>query len=141
MLIPKDLYKEIQRTMPILCVDVLVRYGEEYLLIERTQEPMKGQYWVIGGRVHRNEELVDAVKRKMKEEINIIPQSIKFMGVYEDQYPVSELGVRDYHTVAIVFEATVESLEGFQLDGTSGRWKLSSVMPERFSKFIRLNDI
>lgn len=141
MLIPKDLYREIQRTMPIVCVDVLVRYGDEYLLIQRTQEPVKGVYWVIGGRVHRNEALVDAVKRKMKEEINLVPQSIKFMGVYEDQYPVSELGVSDYHTVAIVFEARVDSLEGFELDQTSAKWKLSSDMPERFSKFTRLNDI
>lgn len=134
MHIPEYTYRKIQMSLPILCVDVLVRYRGKYLLIKRTEEPVKDIYWVIGGRVLKNESLRSAAKRKMREEIGLVPYEMGMIGIYEDQYEESSLGrVPDgYHTVAVVFEAFVDSIEGIKLDRTSVEWGLFDVPPARF---------
>ena len=51
MYIQKDLYKEIVTSLPIVCVDILikVRETEKYLLVHRNEEPMKVYFgqWVV----------------------------------------------------------------------------------------------
>lgn len=134
MLIPEYTYRKIQMNLPILCVDVLVRYRGKYLLVKRTEEPVKNVYWVIGGRVLKNEPLRSAAKRKMREEIGLLPYEMEMVGIYEDQYEESSLGrvPGGYHTVAVVFEAFVDSLEGLKLDRTSEDWGLFDDPPSRF---------
>jgi colanic acid biosynthesis protein WcaH len=134
MHIPEPLYKEIQINLPILCVDVLVRYKGKYLLIKRTEEPVKDVFWVIGGRVLKNEMLRASARRKMIEEIGILPYDMEMIGVYEDRYEESSFGAVEggYHTMAVVFEAFIDSLEGLKLDRTSAEWGLFEEPPKRF---------
>lgn len=134
MFIEKSLYAEIQNNLPILCVDILVRYKGKYLLIKRLEEPVRDVYWVIGGRVLKNEPLRAAARRKMVEEIGILPYEMEMIGVYEDQYEESSLGAvkGGYHTVSVVFEAFIGSLYGLKLDGTSAEWGLFDDLPVRF---------
>lgn len=134
MHIPDYTYRKIQMNLPILCVDVMVRYNGKYILVKRTEEPVKGLYWVVGGRVLKNESLRSAAKRKMREEIGLLPYEMEMVGIYEDQYEESSLGrvPEGYHTVSVVFEAFVSSLEGLKLDRTSEDWKLSDTLPSRF---------
>ena len=49
--IPLELYKRIHKTMPIPCVDVVIRHKDRFLLCKRKNEPAKGLYWFVGGRV------------------------------------------------------------------------------------------
>ena len=42
MFIPEEKYKEICESVIIVCVDVVVRYENKFLLIKRNEEPMKG---------------------------------------------------------------------------------------------------
>lgn len=134
MFIPEYTYRKIQMNLPILCVDVLVRYRGKYLLVKRTEEPVKDVFWVIGGRVLKNESLRAAAKRKMREEIGLLPYDMSMVGIYEDQYEESSLGrVPDgYHTVAVVFEAFVDSIKDIKLDRTSVEWGLFDDPPARF---------
>jgi len=54
--------------MPILCVDVILRNRKgEYLLLKRLNEPKKGRWWPVGGRVSGGE-LTAAARRKVREE-------------------------------------------------------------------------
>jgi colanic acid biosynthesis protein WcaH len=134
MFIEKGLYAEIQQVLPLLCVDILVRYKGKYLLTKRTEEPVKDLYWVIGGRVNKGEQLRAAALRKMREEIGILPYEMEMIGMYEDQYEYSSLGRVDggYHTVSVVFEGFVDSLDGLMLDRTSSEWGLFDDPPSRF---------
>ena len=67
MLIEKDLYSKIREVIPTLCVDMVVtNWRNEFLLIKRTQSPAKGQWWLPGGKVFKNETLEHAVLRKAK---------------------------------------------------------------------------
>ena len=136
MHIPDYTYRKIQMSLPILCVDLLVRYRGQYLLIKRNEEPMKDVYWVIGGRVNKGESLRQAVFRKLKQETGLTARSsdIEMVGIYEDTYEESSMGVvpGGYHTVAVVFEVYVRSLEWLMLDDTSSEWGLFDRPPARF---------
>ena len=69
MIINKDIYQQIVKVMPISCVDLVVvdDYGQ-VLLARRTNEPAKGEWWFLGGRVHFLENRVDAAVRRLREE-------------------------------------------------------------------------
>ena len=146
MLIPEYTYRKVQLSLPILCVDLLVRYQGKYLLIKRKEQPMKDVYWVIGGRVLKNEDLKRAASRKLREETGLTARSrdMHMVGIYEDVYEESSLGriPGGYHTVAVVFEVFVDSIEWLKLDDTSSEWGLFERPPERFRvKAFDMEDI
>ena len=97
---------------------------------------MKDVYWVIGGSVEKGESLRQAVFRKLKQETGLTARSsdIEMVGIYEDTYEESSMGVvpGGYHTVAVVFEVYVRSLEWLMLDDTSSEWGLFDRPPARF---------
>jgi ADP-ribose pyrophosphatase YjhB (NUDIX family) len=68
--------------MPICCIDVLVANGKKFLLVKRKKAPFKNKWWLAGGRLFFNESFSAAVKRKLKEELDIKKiQSVKFLGI------------------------------------------------------------
>jgi colanic acid biosynthesis protein WcaH len=71
MIIPEKQYKQIINSTVNLCVDVCLRYNDKVLLIKRTEEPCKGVFWPVGGRIHKGEKAIEAARRKIKEEIGI----------------------------------------------------------------------
>ena len=50
MQIPEDLYRGMIGIIPIFCIDILVSCRNNFLLLKRLEHPMKGVYWVVGGR-------------------------------------------------------------------------------------------
>ena len=72
-LIPLNKYSKILEDLPIYCVDIIIKNDkEEYLLIKRNNEPKKGEWWVVGGRVLKGETAKEAAIRKVKQETNTI---------------------------------------------------------------------
>lgn len=69
--IPDDEYKKIVTLLPLPCVDIVVALGGKFLLGKRKIEPAGGEWWPPGGRVLIGEKLVDAVKRKLKDDLGI----------------------------------------------------------------------
>ena len=54
MTLPHEEYKKVLSAIPIVCVDCLVvNENEEYLLVKRANPPLKGEYWVPGGRLYK----------------------------------------------------------------------------------------
>src|SRR3990167_1224596 len=80
----KDLYSNIVEQLPILCVDVLVYNYEtrKFLLAERTCDPAKGLFWVIGGRLYKNESFFECAKRKCLEEVGLIIEPVCILDAY-----------------------------------------------------------
>ena len=102
MLIEKDLYSKIREVIPTLCVDMVVtNWRNEFLLIKRTQSPAKGQWWLPGGRVFKNETLQQAVLRKAREEIGVDVTFRNFISVEETIFKKDNV-----HTVNAVFHVT-----------------------------------
>lgn len=80
-MIEQSLWLKIHQNMPILCLDVIVVRDNKVLLVKRSNEPAKGQYWFPGGRLQRNEEFKDAASRLIRDETGIQASRFKQLGI------------------------------------------------------------
>lgn len=69
--IPDDLYQTILQVMPRCCADVVVRCGDEVLLLKRRIEPLKDFWALPGGTIYKGETLKGAAARVAEEELGI----------------------------------------------------------------------
>ena len=135
--ISPDLYGILIDRVPIVCVDVIVRNKKgEYLLVQRNNEPLKGEWWVVGGRLLRGETLADGARRKCLEEAGIKVDELNLEGAYEEVFtkcPWNESGI---HTVSFVYSASIRSGH-IRLDNQSSDWKYCRNLPSRFVKYLK----
>ena len=144
MFIPLNEYKDIITKIPILCVDIILRHKNKVLLVKRTNEPSKGVYWPIGGRVHIGESAEAAARRKILEEIGVdLKGPLIPIGYYEDNYTASAFeNNTEYSTFSLVFVADLnrEGKLKIKLDNTSEDFGFFDTLPKamvikRFSDF------
>lgn len=83
--IDKKTYKKILELMPIVCVDLVIVNNGRILLLKRKNEPAKGEWFVPGGRIFKNETLISAVKRKAIEETGLNIRIIKPL-IFEETF-------------------------------------------------------
>jgi colanic acid biosynthesis protein WcaH len=132
--IPEEQYAEMIRVLPVLCVDVILKNRDgKYLLLKRRNDPKRGRWWPVGGRVLRGETLEEAARRKTREETGLSARAPRFVGYFE---LFSGRGPFDaspgYHTVSIVFSASVDDREEVTLDSQSAGWKYAGELPDDF---------
>jgi len=133
-MIPEVKYVQIIEVLPILCVDIVVRnWRGEYLLIKRANEPLKGHWWVIGGRVFKGETLEQAAVRKVREETGVSVSKVRPIGYYEDAFEANPFGLSTpMHSVSVVFSAVLNPDCVIKLDEQSSNWMYSRELPQRF---------
>jgi len=131
-MIKGDLYKKIIDLIPIVCVDIIIKYNDKYLLVKRSRNPLKGEWWVVGGRIHKSELADNACRRIMIEEISISVSNFNYVGVYQDFFDESSFGKHGYHTISLVFETEIDNLKDIKLDHQSSSWRLFDQLPVRF---------
>jgi 8-oxo-dGTP diphosphatase len=85
-------------------VGVLIRQGEEYLMIKRASEPDKGLWSIPGGMVDIGEKVEEAAIREAEEETGLEVEIIKDLGVV-DKIVRDEDGRVRYHFVIIDYLA------------------------------------
>jgi colanic acid biosynthesis protein WcaH len=132
-LIPDEAYKAILAAIPILCVDIVVKDQEgRFLLVKRARHPLKGKWWVPGGRVLKGETISQAASRKILEELGVEAEISESLGYYEGHFRENEMGVPSgVHTVSIVVLANLLS-DNIQLDYQSTAWKFAPTLPKDF---------
>jgi len=132
-MLPQDYYKDLIKLVPVLCVDVIITNPDgQYLLVKRKNDPKKGHWWVIGGRLNHFEEAVDAAKRKALEEASVQLNDLSFVGFYQGFFGKSAFGNHKYHTVSLVFKSIVPKNCQISLDTQSSNWKWSDILPHDF---------
>jgi len=133
-LIPLEQYKKIIQILPVLCVDVIITNPRgEYLLIKRRNEPCKGQWWVVGGRVLKGETLKEGVVRKVRQETGLIVKKAWSIGYFEHRSKVNFFGLKmPYHAVSVVFAVGVDNDVKIRLDEQSEEWKFAKRLPVDF---------
>lgn len=133
-MIPADFYKQIVETVPILCVDIVVRDASgKYLLVRRENEPLKNKWWVVGGRVHKGESLRQAAARKVESETCLRVKNLQVIGYYEGKFAEQQLDIDGgIHAVSIVFSAEIEGAQSIELDAQSSEWKFADRLPIEF---------
>ena len=133
-MIPEQLYRQIISVIPILCVDVIIRNeAGRYLLVRRRNEPLKGDWWVVGGRILQGEYAHQACVRKILEEVGLETRELHFLGFYEDMFDKNSFDVPGiYHTLSLVFETQVTTAQIIQLDNQHSAWGWFDELPSRF---------
>ena len=102
--IPAEKWKVIMDNVPIVSVDLIVKRDGGVLLGLRENEPAKGEWFVPGGTVLKNERLVEAVQRVSRTELGCGVEIIDRLGVYEHFYETSEVEtVESKHYIANAF--------------------------------------
>lgn len=129
-MLPINDYKHIAANMPILCVDMVAVKDGKYLLVKRDNNPLKGQWWVPGGRMLRGETPEEAVHRKMKEEVGLDVNIISRIGFYNEIFTENELDIDYVHTLSVVFIVSVKDGE-VKLDKQSTEYKWADSLPDK----------
>jgi colanic acid biosynthesis protein WcaH len=123
-------YYTCVKNLPIATVDVVIFNKEKNrtLLFRRLNEPAKGKYYILGGRINKNEKILDAALRKLKEEINlkINSQGLAYIGITEEFFPNSIFKKMKSNFIVMNYVLTLKNnlIEKLQLDSQhSGfRW-------------------
>jgi len=105
--LPYKEYRKIIKTMPIFCIDFLITCKNKFLLIKREEEPLKNEYWVIGGRLMFREKIKDAAKRIQQREIGRYYLNFKAIGFSNYFFP-NKQEAKATHTPAILFRISVQ---------------------------------
>ncbi len=111
--IPEDLFRTILDKTAICTVDVVFfnKDKSKTLLFKRNNEPVKGIYFTIGGRVFKNEKLIDCAVRQAKREtgLDIDPKKFFARGVLEDIWQNSAFDGVTYHDVDVFYGYVLEN--------------------------------
>lgn len=93
--IPVDKWKTIVDSVPIVSVDLVIKYKDGVLLGLRENKPAKGEWFVPGGTVFKNERLTEAVHRVAETEVGCDVEIQEQLGVFEHFYDTSDVDCVD----------------------------------------------
>lgn len=94
--IEPQLFQQILEVMPIPAVHAIIMQMGKILLLKRQIAPLLGGWWIPGGRVHKYEALVEAIKREVREETGLECKTIRQLGT------ITFL-IDDIHTISTIF--------------------------------------
>lgn len=137
-LISRDEYGEILAIMPVVCVDLIVRYKDEFALIKRSHKPAYGKLWLPGGRILKGEKFQQAIRRKLRDEMNITSQYIKAISQLpagETFFNTSEFGTST-HTINITFLVEVKK-KNFSDMGADGKIEWFKKIPPATAPYVK----
>lgn len=134
-------YRTVIECTPVLCVDIDLQVPDGHLLFRRAAEPLKNEWWVVGGRVWKGELADAAVRRKIVEELGhdfydrgLPDKTPRFHGFYQEIFEFSSLGRGKYHAVSLVFsvQCNPDQLGVIRLDTQHTEWKVAPDLPPGF---------
>ena len=112
MTIEEKLYRQCVDLLPIVTVDVLV-FDEDLtqtVLFRRENKPLQGLYYSIGGRVYKNENILNAAIRISKSEagLELNKGDLIFGGVTEEIFHDSSFEGINAHNMNIFYGLTIK---------------------------------
>ncbi len=119
--IPSDLFKRIEKLVPLSSVDVMVLIEGKIILTKRRITPYRGYWHLPGSIILKGERVIDAVHRSVREELGIEVKDVRFVNYYE-------MFSRIRHYITHLFVARYGS-GNFKLDFQSSGIRL--VRPDR----------
>lgn len=109
----------VMDSSPIPCVDI-VFFDKDVmrtLLFKRVNAPGEGAWFTAGGRVHKNESLINCAIRKAFDELGLIIDPRKLIGpvVTEDFWNDSVFPGVSYHPIVICFGYIIDDAAAEQI--------------------------
>lgn len=112
--LPTELFEEIYRQVPRLCVEVVIDTMQGIILTKRSISPCKNMWHIPGGTLFHGEKLEEAVHRIADDELGVKVKIKNNIGIIE--YPkICEK--HSSHAVGIAFLCVLEP-EGQQFRGS-----------------------
>jgi colanic acid biosynthesis protein WcaH len=127
--LPRPLFLTMHMNVPIVCVDMVVKYKNEFLLVKRANPPERGKWFVPGGRIAKNETLATAVGRKLFEETGLKAGAPEFLMLAEHFNVKEYLPRGNSHFITFVFLVHVRSKKSVRLDAQSSEARWFSKIP------------
>ncbi|WP_426370159.1 GDP-mannose mannosyl hydrolase [Pseudocolwellia sp. HL-MZ7] len=128
MFLDKETFSTVIESTPLVSIDLVVKnkHGQA-LLGERLNKPAKGNWFVPGGRILKDESMADAFKRLTKEELGqaFSINQAELLGPFDHFYSDNVFGDEfSTHYVAIAYVLTLDTeLEKLPLDVQHGSYK------------------
>jgi len=113
--IPEESWHDIVRHVPIVSVDLLVRHADGVVLGKRTNRPGRGEWFVPGGRVRKDERLDAAIHRVAEAELGVDVRIEERLGVYEhlwDESEFDDVATKHYLANGVVVQPRGERFVG-----------------------------
>jgi colanic acid biosynthesis protein WcaH len=107
MLQPDEFLRIVDAT-PLVSIDLILRNERgEVLLGQRLNRPARNFWFVPGGRIWKNERVLEARRRIAQRELGVLIAAAKLMGVFDHIYEDNFLGTPgvNTHYVVLAFEA------------------------------------
>jgi len=105
-------FKTMVDSTPLISIDLLIANNNKTLLGKRKNNPAKGYYFSIGGRIYKNETIEQAIERISMEELRIkMNGKSEFIGVFEHFYENSYFDDISTHYVNLAYKCRVENIK------------------------------
>lgn len=79
-----EFYAKVIRSIPIVCVDLLITDDDgSILMVHRNNPPAAGDWWFPGGRTLLGEKRDDAVTRKLHQECGLTGSVVREYGSHD----------------------------------------------------------
>ena len=137
--LPKDVYSTMVQDSVICCVDILAVHineksgQKECLLVERGSDPVKGVWWLPGGRLLKGETFFAAATRKAREETGLTAvRPVQVLGVWNTFFPTSNWDTatkKGTQTVNAVVLVELMEKGDVKLDDTSENYRWIELDP------------
>lgn len=112
MFLDKETFSTVIESTPLVSIDLVVKNKQgEALLGERLNKPAKGDWFVPGGRILKNESLANAFKRLTLEELGqeFTIDKAELLGPFDHFYNDNVFGDEfSTHYVAIAYVLTLD---------------------------------
>ena len=140
--LPEKKYREILDLVPIVCVDICVRHNGKLLMIKRKNEPEKGAWWIIGGRIFKGETMEQAAFRKLKEETNLDRKHVVHIagpfGPYETMFKEAPFDITTgVHSMNAVFLFDVDDINALSVDNNHEGVLWATEIDERWHAYLK----
>ena len=107
--IPDDEWRTIVANVPLVSVDLVIEHDGGVLLGKRENDPAKGEWFVPGGTVFKNERRIEAVHRVAEEELGESVVVDDCLGTSEHLYDTAETdGIDSKHYLATGYRCHLE---------------------------------
>lgn len=127
MNIQKEKFIEIIDSTPLVSIDLIIEGQKDtYLLGQRSNKPAQGYWFVPGGRIRKNEPLVEAFQRIAFSELGLVLDiaDSKLLGAYDHIYEDNFDSVEDINTHYVALGYMIKIPEDSLLEMDSQHTKI-----------------
>ena len=138
-------FKSVIENTPLVSIDLCLVSDGQVLLGKRTNEPLKGEWFTPGGRIHKNETWRNALLRIAEAELGLIciaVENFSLVGMWDHFYSNSALDQNiSTHYVNLPHYAEFKSKPDIASDDQHGEFQWFDLKvvssDEKFNPYIR----